>query len=103
MKTSDKRKLKRGVYTAAQWTWGLPQTLAGALLRIAHRGDKHFDYNGAHATVWDKDSGVSLGKFIFVPRKRGAYRNTQPARPEDLTDEQRAQNEAHVLDVLDMF
>ena len=68
MKKHNKRKLKRGVYTAAQWTWGLPQTLAGAALYLAHRKDRHFNYNGARATVWDKDAGVSLGKFIFVPR-----------------------------------
>ena len=63
----DKRKLKKALYTAAQWTWGLPQTLAGAGLYLRHRKDPHFDYNGAKVTAWDRDSGVSLGKFIFVP------------------------------------
>ena len=29
MKMPDRRKLKRGAYTAAQWTWGLPQTMIG--------------------------------------------------------------------------
>ena len=62
MKKHNKRKLKRGAYTTAQWTWGLPQTLIGAALYIAHRRDRHFNYNGARATVWDKDAGVSLGK-----------------------------------------
>jgi len=70
MKKPDRKKLKRSAYTAAQWTWGLPQTLAGAALYLAHRRDRHFDYNGARATLWDKGSGVSLGKFIFVPRRR---------------------------------
>ena len=68
MKKPDSRKLKKHAYTAAQWTWGLPQTLAGLGLYLAHRSDSHFDYNGARATLWDKDAGVSLGKFIFVPR-----------------------------------
>lgn len=72
MKKTDRRKLQKGVYTAAQWTWGLPQTMIGAALFLAHRKDKHFDYNGARATVWDKDTGVSLGKFIFVPGKKNA-------------------------------
>lgn len=63
----DKRKLKKSLYTAAQWTWGLPQTLAGAGLYLRHKKDPHFDYNGAKVTAWDRDSGVSLGKFIFVP------------------------------------
>lgn len=70
MKKPNGRKVKKHAYTAAQWTWGLPQTLAGAALYLAHRKDRHFDYNGAKATVWDKDSGVSLGKFIFVPKKK---------------------------------
>ena len=70
MKMPDRRKLKKGAYTAAQWTWGLPQTMIGAALFMAHRKNEHFDYNGARATVWDKDSGVSLGRYIFVPRSR---------------------------------
>ena len=68
MTQKKKAKLKKAGYTAAQWTWGLPQTVAGALLYLRHRGDEHFDYRGARATVWDGDAGVSLGKFIFVPR-----------------------------------
>ena len=70
MKKPDRRKLKKGAYTAAQWTWGLPQTMLGAALFLAHRKNEHFDYNGARATVWDRDSGISLGKYIFVPRSK---------------------------------
>jgi hypothetical protein len=71
MKKPVRKKLKKHAYTAAQWTWGLPQTLIGAVLYAAHRKDDHFDYRGAKATAWDKDSGVSLGKYIFVPRRAG--------------------------------
>jgi hypothetical protein len=71
MKKPSRDKLKKHAYTAAQWTWGLPQTLIGAVLYLAHRKDNHFDYKGAKATAWDKDAGVSLGKFIFVPRRAG--------------------------------
>lgn len=71
MKKTTRRKLKRHAYTAAQWTWGLPQTLIGAALYAVHRKDDHFDYRGARATSWNKDTGISLGKFIFVPRKAG--------------------------------
>ena len=71
MKKSTSIKLKKHAYTAAQWTWGLPQTLIGAALYAAHHKDDHFDYRGAKATAWDKDTGISLGKFIFVPRKAG--------------------------------
>ena len=71
MKKLRSIKLKKHAYTAAQWTWGLPQTLIGASLYLAHRKDDHFDYKGAKATVWDKDAGISLGKFIFVPKRPG--------------------------------
>lgn len=71
MKKPDKKKLKKHAYTAAQWTWGLPQTLLGAALYAAHKKDDHFEYRGAKATAWDKDTGISLGRYIFVPRKAG--------------------------------
>ena len=71
MKKTNRKKLKKHVYTAAQWTWGLPQTLIGAALYEAHRKDDHFDYRGAKATAWNRDAGISLGKFIFVPRRAG--------------------------------
>ena len=61
-----------------QWTWGLPQTLAGAALYLRHRKDPHFDYNGAKVTAWDRDSGVSLGKFIFVPARRQSADRKKP-------------------------
>ena len=69
MNKPDKKKLRKSAYTAAQWTWGLPQTLLGAALYTAHRNDDHFDYRGAKATAWDKDTGISLGKYIFVPQR----------------------------------
>lgn len=71
MKKHYRKKLKKHAFTAAQWTWGLPQTLIGAALYAVHRKDDHFDYRGAKATAWDKDAGISLGKFIFVPRNTG--------------------------------
>ena len=58
---------KRRIYNALQWSWGFPQTLAGLVLYKAHRGNKQYDYGGAKVTVWDRNDGVSLGKFIFAP------------------------------------
>lgn len=58
---------KKSFYNLAQWTWGLPQTLAGLAVYMMHRKDKHFDYEGARITVWDRNDGLSLGKYIFVP------------------------------------
>lgn len=66
-----KKKLSEILYNGLQWTWGLPQTLAGAGLYLKHRKDPHFDYKGACVTAWGRDSGISLGKFIFVPGKKG--------------------------------
>ena len=66
-----KKKTRIRIYNILQWTWGLPQTLAGAGLYLKHRKDPHFDYNGARVTAWNSLSGVSLGKFIFVPGKKG--------------------------------
>ncbi len=64
-----KSKIRNALYNAAQWTWGLPQTLAGAGLYVKHRHEPHFNYNGAKVTAWSRDSGISLGKYIFVPRE----------------------------------
>ena len=63
--------MKKTGYTFLQWTWGFPQTLIGSAVYLANRDKRHFDFNGACATVWDKDAGISLGKFIFVPRRAG--------------------------------
>lgn len=84
-----KKRLKHAIYNAAQWTWGLPQTLAGAGLYLKHRKDPHFNYNGARVTAWDRDAGISLGKFIFVPRdgkKLGAGKAANPEVSRFLLD-----------------
>ena len=86
MKKHVRKKLKKHAYTAAQWTWGLPQTLIGAALYAAHRKDEHFDYHGAKATAWDGDAGISLGKFIFVPRKKTSHKAFSPDDPESMVD-----------------
>ena len=66
-----KKTTRNKIYNILQWTWGLPQTLAGAGLYLKHRRDPHFNYNGARVTAWQRDSGISLGKFVFVPEKKG--------------------------------
>ena len=60
--------MKKRRYTFLQWTWGLPQTLAGSAVYLVHRKHRHRDYKGACLTEWDRDDGLSLGKFIFVPK-----------------------------------
>ncbi len=58
--------MKRALYIILQWTWGIVQTLIGAILFIIFINKKHSFYNGAVATQWGFSCGVSLGMFIFV-------------------------------------
>lgn len=54
-------------YITVQAVWGLPQTLAGACVFLAHRRCAHFRYHGAVVTVWELwGKGMSLGPFVFV-------------------------------------
>lgn len=61
--------MKRFLYALCQWTWGLPQNLAGGLLWLWFRlrGCPCFRYQGAHGVVWTLRSGsMSLGSFLFL-------------------------------------
>ena len=51
-----------------QWTWGLPQTLAGLAVSRVYKGSRKTEYNGASVILWDRPDGLSLGRYIFVPR-----------------------------------
>ncbi len=52
-----------------QLTWGLPQTLAGAVVYLLcrARGRRSYAFGGAVCTEWARDDGVSLGMFVFCP------------------------------------
>ena len=66
------------VYRLWQWTWGLPQTLAGLAMVLKYRHCPRKRVGGAVATLHDGDwGGVSLGMFIFVP---GGLRPEREAR-----------------------
>ena len=56
----------RVLFYLIQWTWGLPQNLAGLFLYTIYRGQKHFAYRNTIVTNWKRLSGLSLGMFIFV-------------------------------------
>lgn len=57
-----------------QWTWGLPQTLLGALVYLSlcwrsledPGGERQ---GGAFVTRWPFQRGLSLGYFIFLPQE----------------------------------
>ncbi len=54
------------LYRFLQWTWGLPQTLVGAVYYLMNIGCRHYSYNGAIVTEWKSKSSLSLGMFLFV-------------------------------------
>ena len=63
--------MRRTLFTLAQLTWGLPQTLLGLLLFIYWfpRSETRYCYHGAMITEWTARGGISLGLFVFVPQK----------------------------------
>ena len=65
--------MKRLLYILLQCTWGLPQTLAGAVLFLVFLRSRHFRYREAVATKWPLAGGVSLGPFIFVSHENLCY------------------------------
>lgn len=62
------RCIRRVLYVAVQCTWGAVQTLAGAILFLQNLSCAHSWYQNAVRTQWEKNSGVSLGLFIFTPK-----------------------------------
>ena len=53
--------MKKPLYTLLQYTWGLPQTLLGSAVYLAHRKDKHGKFGNAKVTYWNRPEGLSLG------------------------------------------
>ena len=64
--------MKELLYTTVQATWGLPQTLVGAGVFLAHARKPHFRYHGAIVTTWESRKAVSLGLFVFLNGPDGA-------------------------------
>lgn len=58
--------MRNFLYRLAQWTWGLPQTLIGALIALSLRGAPRFLYHGAVVTVWKNHGSMSMGMFLFL-------------------------------------
>ena len=58
--------MKHAAYIIAQATWGMPQTLLGGAVYLAHRKRPHFRFHGAVVTTWESQKGLSLGPFIFL-------------------------------------
>lgn len=58
--------MKKILYTLVQCTWGLPQTLVGAVVFLYLIRHHHFCYHGAIATFWKNKTSASLGMFLFL-------------------------------------
>ena len=65
--TDGDGRMREWLYRLWQCTWGLPQTLAGALLYLRCRRSPHAPFHGALHTRWPRRDGLSLGMFIFTP------------------------------------
>lgn len=72
------KPLRAILFYFLQWTWGLPQNLAGLLLLPFLRG-RRYRFHGALVTVYRRlsftknRSGFSLGSFIFIPEAWSDY------------------------------
>ena len=54
-------------YMLVQLTWGLPQTLVGALVCLVTPTDeRRFRFHGAVVTTWESHKALSLGPFVFL-------------------------------------
>ena len=59
--------MKKIVFIFLQCTWGIAQTLIGAIFFLKLRKYPHRIYRGCIDTQWNMRSGLSLGLFIFSP------------------------------------
>lgn len=61
--------MKRILVMFLQCTWGLAQTLMGAVVFLKLIRCPHRVYRGCIDTRWDSRGGMSLGLFIFTPNE----------------------------------
>ena len=61
--------MKKLLFMIIQCTWGLPQTLLGAVIFLKHIRCPHNKYRGCIDTKWNSGGGMSLGLFIFTPKE----------------------------------
>ena len=65
--------MKRFLFVFWQCTWGVLQTLLGAIICLKNWNCPHRIYRGAIDTQWNTRGGMSLGLFIFTPREESEY------------------------------
>ena len=62
--------MKKFLFILGQCTWGILQTLLGAIICLKHWNCPHKFYRGAIDTQWAGRGGMSLGLFIFTPQEK---------------------------------
>ena len=58
--------MRRLLYILCQCSWGVIQSLVGAVLFLVFIRRPHRFYHGAVVTEWSNGGSVSLGMFIFL-------------------------------------
>ncbi len=67
--------LKKTGYVLVQCTWGIIQTLIGAVIFLLLAGHEHRVYRCCIVTGWGRSDSVSLGLFVFLSESlEGRYR-----------------------------
>lgn len=65
--------MKTVLYRVWQCTWGILQTILGAVIFMQNFHARHYFYHGAIITEWENKSSVSLGMFVFVTEEPFFY------------------------------
>ena len=58
--------MKTLLFRLWQWTWGLPQTLLGAVIYLICRDCPHDRYRGTIVTYWKNKGSLGVGMFLFL-------------------------------------
>lgn len=61
--------MKTTFFRLWQWTWGLPQTLLGAVIYLICRDCSHDRYRGTVVTYWKNKGSMGVGMFLFLGSK----------------------------------
>lgn len=63
--------MKKLLYILCQCSWGVVQTLVGAVMFLLFASKPHRMYHGAVVTVWNAKGSISLGMFVFLSDRHG--------------------------------
>jgi len=61
--------VKTFLFRLWQWTWGFPQTLAGAVIRLLNRKNPARVYHGCIVTRWKNTGSLGMGMFLFLSER----------------------------------